>query len=116
MVIKKKESRRLGVGCSGRLDGSYSILPDNFRYQILSDHTTKCDVGHRNTDNKAYDLNELPCLSDRPSASANECGCETADDERNKPRAADGDGEKEQPRFEVLEFGRFFVHGVGVFV
>src|ERR1700740_3236424 len=37
-------------------------------------------------------------------------GRETTDDKRDEPCRDSGDDEEEQPRFEILEFGRFFVH------
>ena len=87
-----------------------SIFPNNLRYQILADDGAECDVGNRDADNKADDLNELSRLRNGSPTGADECGCETADDQRNKPRAANSYDKKKQPCFEVLELCRFFVH------
>jgi len=65
-----------------------SIFPNNLRYQILADDGAECDVGNRDADDKADDLNELSRLRNGSPTGADECGCETADDQRNKPRAA----------------------------
>jgi hypothetical protein len=91
-----------------------SIFPNDLRYQILADDGAECDVGNWEADDKTDDLNELSHLRNGSSAGTDECGCETADDQRNKPRAANSYDKKEQPCFEVLEFCRFFAHGGGI--
>ena len=97
-----EETSRLGVGCSVSLDGSRrSIFPNDLRYQILADDGAERDVGNWDADDKANDLNELSRLRNGSSTGTDECGCETADDQRNEPRAANSYDKKEQPRFEV---------------
>src|SRR5947207_4433646 len=93
-----------------RLVRWFAALTNDLRYQILADDGAECDVGNWNADDKADDLYELIRLRNGSSTGTDECGCETADDQRNKPRAANSYNKKEQPRFEVLEFCRFFGH------
>ena len=115
LIMRREETSRIGAGCSAWLDGSRrSIFPNDLRYQILADDGAERDVGNWDADDKADDLNELSRLRNGSSTGTDECGCETADDQRNKPRAANSYDKKEQPRFEVLEFCWFFGHCGGI--
>ena len=102
--------RNGAVGFIDWLDEKRSIFPDNLLDKIFPDYAAKGRVRNGNGYESAGDLDDLRGLSQGRAAGMEKGGRETPDDKRDEPCRNRDNDEEEQPGFEILEFGRFFVH------
>jgi hypothetical protein len=76
--------------------------------EILADYTTEGDVGNRDRDDEADDLENASHLLKGHSTGAEKTRDEASDDKSDETAADGGNKEEKEPSFKILKFGGLF--------